>query len=182
MDSSLLGVIIGGCIALVPSAVNAVIAIVNEKSKQKHEITLKRIEWECTAKIDAIQKYSESIGLCIAKAETPDAYHQYMTAFERLALYVSEDTYRAMLNIDDPRMINPDDSDLRKLSLLLRDEMRQASALSQKPAIYHQQKRPGKAAEQLHHFFSQCRAAFLSKPSHPSNPVKRSTDGSEHKG
>lgn len=180
MDKTILGVIVGGVIALLPSLATAVVSIVNEHQKQQHEMAMKRIEWECSAKIDAIRQYSESIGACLA-SNSPAVYRDYMASFERLSLYVSDETYLAMLKVDDPRTIDPADRDLRALGVLLRAEMLSASS-GQAPARNHQKKRTGKAAQKLHHFFSQCRAAFLPKPSYPAKPVESSADCTKHEG
>lgn len=180
MDKTLLGVIIGGVIALLPSLVTAVVSIVNEQQKQRHEKVMKRVDQECTAKITAIQQYSESIGVCIA-LKSPESYRDYMANFQRLSLYVSNETFQAMLLIDDPRKLYPDDTELVQLSILLRNELFTASS-SYAPARDHQQKRAGKAAQKLHHFFSQCRTAIFPKPANPSDPVEHSTDQPESKG
>lgn len=179
MDQTLLGVIVGGSIALLPSLVTAIVGIVNEWQKHRHEMELKRIDQECTAKIEAIQRYSESIGVCIA-SNSPQSYRDYMANFERLSLYVSGETLAEMLMLDDPRKLNPDDPDLIKLSVLLRKELFSASA-KYAPAHNHQQKRSGKATQKLHHFLSQCRAAILPHPSNPADPVEYGTDSPEHK-
>lgn len=180
MDKTLLGVIVGGVIALLPSLVNAIVSIVNEWQKQRHELEMKRVEWECTAKIDAIRQYSESIGVCMA-TNSPDAYRDYMANFERLSLYVSDETYQAMLAIDDPRRIDSGDQEVLALSALLRTEMLAASS-SYVPARDHQQKRAGKATQHLHHFFSQCRATILPQPSNPADPVEHNPDQPKHEG
>lgn len=180
MDKTLLGVIVGGVIALLPSLASTIVAIVNERQKQKHEIEMKRVEWERAAKIEAIRQYSDSIGSCIVSGDL-DTYRVYMANLQRLSLYVSEETYQAMLTIDDPRRLSSDEHDLRVLRALLRAEMLAASS-GQAPAYDHQQKRTGKAAEQLHHFFSQCRAAIIPQPSNPADPVEHGADRTEHKG
>ena len=178
MDKTLLGVIIGGIIALLPSLTSAIVAIVNEQQKQKHEMEMKRVEWERTAKIEAIRQYSDAIGACIASGG-PETYRVYMASLQRLSLYVSEETYQAMLKIDDPRQFDPGDHDLRFLRSLLRAEMLAASS-SHTPARNHQQKRAGKAAQKLHHFFSQCRTAIIPHPSNPSDPVEHSADRTQY--
>lgn len=180
MDSTLMGVVVGGVIALLPSLATAVVSIVNERQKQRYEMDLKRVDQECTAKITAIQKYSESIGVCIA-LKSPESYRDYMACFERLSLYVSSDTFQVMLLVDDPRKLSPDDQYLIKLSILLRRELLSASS-SYTPACDHQQKRTGKAAQKFHHFFSHCRAAILTQPSNPADPVENSAERSKEKG
>lgn len=180
MDNTLLGVIVGGVIALLPSLASVIVSLVNEHRKQQHEMEMKRIEWECSAKIEAIRQYSESIGVCMAN-QTTHAYRDYMANFERLSLYVSEETFKVMIDIGNPSQIDPDDPEMRALTKCLRKEMLSASS-SHAPARDHQQKRTGKAAQKLHHFFSQCRAAILPQPSNPADPVERRTDRAERKG
>lgn len=178
MDNALLGVIVGGIIALLPTLATAIISIVTERQKQRHEIMMKRLEQECASKISAIQHYSESIGACIA-LKSSDSYRDYMANFQRLSLYVSSKTFAAMILIDDPRKLNPDDQELIELSVLLRNELLSASS-GYNPANNHQQKSAGNTAQKLHHFFSQCRAAIIPHPANPSDPVERSTDRSQH--
>lgn len=179
MDKTLLGVIVGGVIALLPSLASTIVAIVNERQKQKHEMEMKRVEWESAAKIEAIRQYSDSIGACIASGN-PETYRVYMANLQRLSLYVSEETYQAMLKIDDPRQLDPGEHDLRNLSALLRAEMLAASS-SHAPTCDHQQKRTCKATQKLHHFLSQCRAAIIPHPTNPADPVERGADCPQHK-
>lgn len=179
MDNALLGVIVGSVIALLPTLATAIISIVTERQKQRHEIMMKRLEQECAAKISAIQQYSESIGACIA-LKSSDSYRDYMANFQRLSLYVSTKTFAAMILIDDPRKLNPDDRELIELSVLLRGELLAASS-GYNPASNRQQKRTCKATQKLHHFLSQCRAAIIPHPTNPADPVERGADCPQHK-
>lgn len=181
MDGSLLGVIIGGCIAIVPSLIGSAISLINERHNRQYEERMKRRELECIAKIDALRQYCESLGSCIAVGKDSNLYREYMANFERLSLYVSEETYQAMIALDDPHDILPSDHEYIKLSACLRSEMASALSSSDDPARYHKQERTRNAVQKIHHALSPLRAVFAARPSDPAKPVESCTDQAEHK-
>ena len=174
MDSSLLGVIIGGCLALLPALASALTSLVNQHIKHAHEIRMKRLEWESESKVDAIHKYSESIGKCIAD-RTDESYRAYMACFECLSLYVSDETYSAMVNLFDPRTADLDDLSLKIVNDRLRSELRSAIALSQPPTCNSHQKRSRKAAHQFYHAVGKFWTAIAPHPFKPADPVEGRT-------
>ena len=133
MDNTILGVIIGGAIASVPAIAAAWFNFVDSNRKRMHEIDMKRIDTYDHDKSDAILDFSRILGDFAAfdfKTATSDAKEklrrEYSASFERLSLYVSEETVSAISNLnmlDNFMYIEPQDREYIAVRNMLRAEM-----------------------------------------------------------
>lgn len=133
MDSTILGVIIGGAIASVPAVAAAWFNFVDSNRRRRHEIDMKRIDTYDHDKSDAILDFSRILGEFAAfnfKTSPSDSksklLREYSASFERLSLYVSEDTVSAISNLnmlDNYMYIETHDREYIAVRNMLRSEM-----------------------------------------------------------
>lgn len=97
MSDTLLAVLLGGGIAILPNLVLVFMERWKQHSQQKHEIRMKQIELYEVPRQNAINGYMECLGLLMADFYHPDDLLKYFAAYEKAALYVSKETRELML-------------------------------------------------------------------------------------
>nr|DAH94489.1 MAG TPA: hypothetical protein [Caudoviricetes sp.] len=122
MDSSLISVIIGGSIALVPTIINIGIDFVKQRQQFQREMILKQIDLVDKPRIEALREYAYQIGAFLSNASIYGddfSENKYIAAQARAAAFVSAKTLKAM-NAAYPVIMagwndNPDMSTQKKL-------------------------------------------------------------------
>ena len=140
MKETLIASLIGGLLASIPNILSAISSGFSSRSARKHEIRMKKLELVDSAKVQAIRDFSDALGACMAieknssAADRAQTLRHYYACFERLTLYVCDQTYNAMNKLTDPIDSMPDDRDVSQLNACLRSEMQSVFALCKKPA------------------------------------------------
>lgn len=99
MTETLLGVIIGGSIAVIPALANILLEPYRQRKQFERELTLKQIDLVDTPKLENLREYAYQLGAYLANAGTdPKLFtrDRFAAAHARAAALVSPETLRAM--------------------------------------------------------------------------------------
>lgn len=101
MSETLLGIIIGGAIGVVPTLVMVFVEVWKQRCQLKHELAVRRMELLDEPRIKALLEYSQQLGAICSPFSRGDEFSEerYLAALERLALYVPTETRKEMLAI-----------------------------------------------------------------------------------
>lgn len=171
MNDTLLGIVIGGVLTMIPTLYNAWLSRREHQDERTHELRLKRYDLITTPNIDAILNFAEKLGACLSvdkkKTSADDCarlLREYYVAYERLYPYVSLSTRRAMQAIIDPFGFGVDDCDIITLNACLGDELHNALDDAAYPAGESNQKclnaKRAKVKNILHSFFAPIKSIF----------------------
>lgn len=96
-SDTLLGICFGAALAALPTVSMYIIELIRQKSQQKHELRMKRIDLLETPRLTALQDYSRIAGALIGN-EIRDEFNvtNFRAAHQRAAMFVSPETYNAM--------------------------------------------------------------------------------------
>lgn len=99
MTETLLGVIIGGSIAVIPALANILLEPYRQRKQFERELTLKQIDLVDTPKHENLREYAYRLGAYLANVGTdPKLFSRdrFAAAHARAAALVSPETLRAM--------------------------------------------------------------------------------------
>lgn len=98
MDNSLLSVIIGGCIALVPTIISVCVEPLRQRRQFQREMFLKQIDLVDKPRIEALREYAYQLGAFLAGYSLDNAFSEntFMAAQSRASAFVSPETLLAM--------------------------------------------------------------------------------------
>lgn len=106
MNDTLLGIIIGGAIGVVPTLVTLIINVWQERSRQKHAMCMSRIELFEKTRLEAIQTYAKMAGALMSDSYgTEFGQDKYFSAYQNTCLFVSQKTRKAMLSFNDVLLV-----------------------------------------------------------------------------
>lgn len=97
-SDTLLGICFGAALAALPTVSMYIIELIRQKSQQKHELRMKRIDLLETPRLTALQDYSRLAGALIGNELDSDEFSvaNFRAAHQRAAMFVSPETYDAM--------------------------------------------------------------------------------------
>ena len=97
MSDALIGIIIGGCIGVIPSILTIVIELCKTRAQRKHELRMRRIELIDAPRIEALLEYSRMLGALMGDELNDDlSIANYNAAFQRAAVFAAPETRAAM--------------------------------------------------------------------------------------
>ena len=99
MTETLLGVIIGGLIAAIPSIVSAVVTSRGQKARLRQDLKLKQVDLIDAPRLENLREYAYQLGAYLANVGTdPKLFSRdrFAAAHARAAALVSPETLRAM--------------------------------------------------------------------------------------
>lgn len=147
MDNTLLGVIIGGALGVIPAICTAWFSSRNDQKQRDHELKLKKYDLVIVPHVNVIMAFCEAIGKCMSmpkrSADSPEEqalYAEYLAAYERAYPYVSEETRKAMESVGDPWDYAVWDKEISHLNACLGSELRNALNDACRPAGRRNQK------------------------------------------
>lgn len=147
MNDTILGIVIGGVLTMIPTLYNSWLSRRDHHDQRMHELRLKRYDSIAAPNIDAIMNYAEKLGACISafkprssQTDHADLLREYFTAYERLYPYVSMQTRRAMEAIENPCEFEIGDREIITLNACLGDELSNALDDATYPACERDQK------------------------------------------
>lgn len=109
MSETLLGIIIGGAIGLIPTLTTCILDFRKERMRQRHELRMKKLELYETDRMHALKQYCAALGACLdinTNQYDDESFDKmksdYNKAFNSVSLFVSRTTYEAMLKVCEP--------------------------------------------------------------------------------
>lgn len=97
MDETLLGVVIGGAISLIPHFITAGATIWNNRQQRKHDLRIRRMDLVDAPRMQALQEFADQFGALMSFGITGShSVDGLLAAMQKASLFVSEKTWRAM--------------------------------------------------------------------------------------
>lgn len=97
MSDTLIGIIIGGCIGVIPSLLTVFLELIKTRTQRKHELRMRRIELIDSPRIEALLEYSRQLGALLGDELSEElTFANYNAAFQRASVFAAPDTRSAM--------------------------------------------------------------------------------------
>lgn len=100
MDSSLIGALLGGAIAAVPSIITSVLSLYAQRQQAKRDIAMKQVDLVDVPRIADLREYAYQLGAFVSNASIHDlgdfSETRFIAAHARAAAFVSPETLLAM--------------------------------------------------------------------------------------
>ena len=97
MSETLIGIIIGGCIGLIPSILTVVLEFCKTRAQRRHELRMQRIELIDKSRIEALLEYSRQLGALLGDELNDElTFANYNAALQRASVFAAADTRAAM--------------------------------------------------------------------------------------
>ena len=135
-SETLWGLIFGAFLAALPTISMYVIEFLRHKSQQKHELRMRRIDLLESPRLAALQEYSRLVGALIGSTLDPEHFSvsEFRAAHQRAAMFVSPETYAAMLEAYPVILAGWDDSD----DIEPNDKLHHHSILKLNACLHHE--------------------------------------------
>lgn len=183
MNDTLLGIIIGGAMTMLPTLFNTWLSHRDHQNQRDHELRMKKYDSIIVPNIDTILRFCEALGNCISikvnsKALTEDQVkwmQNYYSAYERAYPYVSPQTREAMEAVGDPFDNDVTDKEIIQLNTCLGNELRNAIDQAISPTGKRQQKRLDRDSSDNQGRLASFAVSLVNV--NPSSPVHNVNDG-----
>lgn len=97
MNDTLLGIIIGGAIAIIPNVLTLLADFRKEKLRHTHELRIRRLDLVDAPRMDALREFADQLGALYAD-NLSDIHHidLFLASMQKASLYVTPETIGAM--------------------------------------------------------------------------------------
>ena len=101
MSETLLGIIIGGAIGVVPTLVMVFVEVWKQRCQLKHELAMRRMDLIDKPRLEALREYCHQLGAACSpfNRASENSKENYLSALEKAVLYVSPATRDKMIEI-----------------------------------------------------------------------------------